>query len=151
MNQKYLQILAAFVVGILLALGLGISGMVQPQKVIGFLNIKGNWDPTLLFVMMGAIPVHFLAYRFIKGKASPLFDIKWHVPTSKEITKPLIFGAIIFGLGWGLVGICPGPALVSVASGSQMVAVFLITMTLGMLLNRVYSRALEKIKLKRKV
>lgn len=149
MKKNYLQILSAFVVGVLLALGLSVSGMIQPQKVIGFLNIKGDWDPSLLFVMIGAIPVHILAYRFIKGKASPLFDIKWHVPTSKEITKPLIFGAVIFGLGWGLAGICPGPAFVSMASGSQMIFVFVVMMTIGMLLNRVYSRAMERVKQKR--
>lgn len=139
-NLKQKQTAAAFVVGFVFALGLGISGMTQPEKVISFLRLGSGWDPSLMFVMLGAIPVHFVVYRFIKGKTSPLFDTKWHVPTSREINKPLIVGSLLFGLGWGLGGFCPGPAIASGGALQKEALVFLVTMTLGMLLYRKYSQ-----------
>lgn len=132
-----IRILVAFLVGFIFALGLGISGMTQPHRVLAFLNLKGHWDPTLMMVMGGAAFVHFFAYRSIKGKDSPLFDIKFHVPTSREITPQLVAGSVIFGIGWGLGGLCPGPALVSLASGMQLPAIFVVSMVFGMFLNRI--------------
>lgn len=131
--KKYgFQILSALIVGFLFGLGLIFSGMTQPQKVISFLDILGNWDPSLMFVMLAAIPVHFLTFKLIVNKPSPLLDVKWHYPTNKEITKPLIFGSLLFGIGWGLGGYCPGPAMVSLGSGALNVILFLISMTFGM-------------------
>ncbi|MCX7978818.1 MAG: YeeE/YedE family protein, partial [Bdellovibrionaceae bacterium] len=127
----------AFLVGFLFSIGLAVSGMTQPQKVIGFLDLTGNWDPSLMFVMLGAIPVHFLSYLWIKGKPSPVFDTKWHYPTNKTIDKFLIGGSALFGVGWGLGGYCPGPALASVLTGKVNVLVFVLTMTLGMLVWRL--------------
>lgn len=126
------QIIAAFVVGIIFGLGLILSGMTQPQKVISFLDVVGKWDPSLMFVMLSAIPVHFLSYKWIANKESPLLDVKWHYPRKTEITKPLIIGSILFGMGWGLGGFCPGPGIVALGSGSKNVIIFIVTMLLGM-------------------
>lgn len=143
-KEKQLQIAAAFLVGFVFAMGLSISGMTQPQKVLAFLTIGEGWDPSLMFVMMGAIPVHFLSYRFIKGKPSPLFDTKWHVPNSKDVTKPLIIGSLLFGLGWGLGGFCPGPALTSAGAFNREALVFVVMMTFGMILYRIFQKITAK-------
>lgn len=144
MNYKTyrFQIVAAFVVGLIFGLGLVISGMTQAQKVIGFLDVVGNWDPSLMFVMLSAIPVHFLSYKWIANRPSPLLDMKWHYPTKKEITKPLIWGSVLFGIGWGLGGFCPGPALVALGSGALPLVLFVISMLLGMWL---FSKVNEKV------
>ncbi len=123
----------SFVVGFLFAVGLAISGMTQPQKVIGFLN-PWEWDPALLFVMLGAVGVHFVSYPLIKKKSSPLLDTKWHIPSRKDVTTRLILGSAIFGVGWGLGGYCPGPGITSLASGDIRAPLFVGTMILGMLL-----------------
>lgn len=127
----------AFIVGLLFALGLGISGMTQPQKVIGFLEIGPGWNPALIFVMLAAIPIHFLAFRFIKGQRAPFLDSKLHLPDSTEISKSLIIGSILFGAGWGLGGYCPGPAVTSLGGGSSDAAIFVAAMIAGMLLTRL--------------
>lgn len=145
--KKYsFQVLAAFTVGFIFGLGLVISGMTQPQKVIGFLDVVGKWDPSLMFVMLSAIPVHFLSYKYIAKKSSPILDVKWHYPTKTEITKPLIWGSVLFGIGWGLGGFCPGPAIVALGSGSMTVLVFIVSMLLGMWL---FAKVNEKIQFKR--
>ena len=123
----------SFAVGFIFALGLGLSGMTQPGKVLGFLDVLGNWDPSLLFVMASALAVHMTAYRLIRRRASPLLASKFEIPTSKVIDRKLALGAAIFGVGWGLAGYCPGPALVSVASGYEKPMVFVIAMAAGML------------------
>lgn len=135
------QSVASFAVGLLFALGLGVSGMTQPQKVIGFLDVTA-WDPSLMFVMVGAIGVHAIAYVFISRQKVPLLDNQFYLPKKKEITGSLVAGSIIFGLGWGLAGFCPGPAVVSLASGQLTVVVFVIMMILGMLSVRVVERFL---------
>ncbi|HEX4924946.1 MAG TPA: DUF6691 family protein [Bdellovibrionales bacterium] len=131
------QVATAFVTGFIFAIGLAIAGMTQPQKILGFLNLAGNWDPSLMFVMAGAIPVHWISYRLIKGRKSPLFDVKWHLPEeNKRVDFALMFGALVFGVGWGLSGYCPGPALASLASAELDVAIFVAMMTGGMFLGR---------------
>jgi uncharacterized membrane protein YedE/YeeE len=132
--------LAALLVGFIFALGLGISGMTQPQKVLGFLDLFGNWDPSLMFVMVGAIGVHFVSYRLIRRRNSPLLSMKWHVPEKKEMTPALVGGAVIFGIGWGLAGFCPGPAITALASLSVKPLVFVVSMIGGMLIFRVVDR-----------
>lgn len=123
--------LVAFLVGFLFAVGLGISGMTQPQKIIGFLD-PWSWDPSLLLVMMGAVGIHAVIYRISRKRRAPLFDSQWHVPTRNDITPNLIAGATIFGLGWGLAGYCPGPALVSLVSGQSKPWIFVFAMLAGM-------------------
>jgi uncharacterized membrane protein YedE/YeeE len=135
--------LAAFVVGFVFAIGLGLSGMTQPQKVIGFLDLFGNWDPSLIFVMIGAILVHLVTYRIIRRRNSPLFSTQWHVPTKKEITPALVLGAFIFGVGWGLGGFCPGPAVTSLASFDPRVIQFVISMLVGMYLFKLVDKKLK--------
>lgn len=135
--------LAAFVVGFIFALGLGVSGMTQPQKVIGFLDLFGNWDPSLMFVMAGAILVHFVSYRWIRRRPSPLLSPRWHIPTKKEITPALVVGSLIFGVGWGLAGFCPGPALTSLANLQSTPVVFVVSMLAGMLLFKAIDRKLK--------
>ena len=134
MNKNYAkQNLVSFIVGILFSLGLVISGMTQPQKVIGFLN-PFDWDPSLLFVMVGAVGIHLVGYRFVRRRSSPLLDTKWHIPTRKDISIRLLLGSALFGMGWGLGGFCPGPGLTSLASGDSRSVIFVLAMIVGMLL-----------------
>ena len=135
--------LAALVIGFVFAMGLGLSGMTQPQKVIGFLDLFGNWDPSLIFVMVGAIVVHFITYKLIRKRKSPLLSPDWHVPTKKEITPALMLGAFIFGVGWALGGFCPGPAITSLASFDKTPALFVISMLVGMFLFRAVDKKLK--------
>lgn len=122
---------SAFAAGVLFAVGLGISGMTKPSKVVGFLDPFGAWDASLAFVMIGAIGVHLVAQRLITKRPSPLFDVRFHLPTRKDVDARLVLGAAIFGAGWGLGGFCPGPALVSAASGTLSALVFVGGMTVG--------------------
>ncbi len=135
--------LAALVVGFVFAIGLGISGMTQPQKVVGFLDLFGNWDPSLIFVMLGGIVVHFVTYRLIRKLKSPLFSTDWNVPTKKEITPALVTGALLFGIGWGLGGFCPGPAVTSLASFEAKPFIFVLSMLVGMFLFRLVDKKLN--------
>ncbi len=127
------QNIISFIVGFLFALGLAVSGMTQPQKVIGFLN-PWEWDPSLLLVMLGAIGVHWVSYRLIRKKSHPLLDMKWHVPTRKDVTLRLILGSMLFGIGWGLGGFCPGPGVTSLVTGELRSVSFVGAMIVGMLL-----------------
>lgn len=125
--------LAAFAAGALFAIGLAVAGMTRPSKIIGFLDIAGAWDASLAFVMVGAIAVHFVAQRLIVRRGAPLFDAAFHLPTRKDIDPRLVGGAAIFGVGWGLGGLCPGPAIVVASAGSLPAIVFVVGMTMGML------------------
>lgn len=124
--------LIALVAGFIFALGLGISGMTQPHIVRGFLDVFGDWDWRLMGVMIGAIGVHGVTYRFIIKRKSPLLSADFSIPKTTTIDKRLILGAIIFGLGWGWAGICPGPGIVSLASGQKPFVLFVISMLIGM-------------------
>ncbi len=122
----------SFLVGLLFALGLGYSGMTQTHVVKGFLDIFGTWNPNLIGVMVGAIVVHALVYHFVKNRTSPILDTQFYLPTRKDIDKRLLAGAALFGLGWGWAGICPGPGIVSLASGNLGIIVFVASMLVGM-------------------
>lgn len=124
----------SFLAGIIFALGLGISGMTRPIKVIGFLEFFGNWDPSLAFVMAGAIAVYFVANRRLLTMPSPLLAAKFAIPTRSDLDPSLIIGAAIFGAGWGLGGFCPGPALTSLASGALPLIIFVAAMAAGIFL-----------------
>jgi len=134
----------SFLIGFLFSLGLGIAGMLQPAKIISFLDIFGSWDPSLLFVMIGAIGIHAPLYYLIRKRKSPIFSIQWHVPNSKEITPQLIIGSILFGIGWGLAGYCPGPALVSLGSFQSNALIFVSTMIITMILYQKVEKNLAK-------
>jgi len=131
---------AAFGIGALFALGLAVSGMTKPSKIEGFLDLAGAWDASLLFVMVGAIAVHFIAYRIVIRQPSPLFDTAFHLPTRRDVDPRLVVGAALFGIGWGLGGFCPGPGLVALGSGSLNAVVFVAGMTLGILAEQVVAR-----------
>jgi uncharacterized membrane protein YedE/YeeE len=130
------QNIISFFVGLLFALGLAISGMTQPQKIISFLN-PWQWDPSLIFVMFGAVGVHIIAYPLVRKKKTPLLESKWHIPTRKDVTARLIIGSALFGVGWGLGGFCPGPGLTSISTGDLRVLLFVGAMIVGMLLFKV--------------
>ena len=125
MSQATPRNLVAFVSGLLFALGLGIAGMTDPARVLAFLDITGDWNPNLALVMVGAIAVHFVAHRVIVRRRSPLLRDVFHLPTARELDRGLLLGAALFGIGWGLAGVCPGPALVVAGSGGSAV-VFLV-------------------------
>lgn len=131
---------SAAIVGFVFALGLGISGMTQPEKVVGFLDIMGNWNPALMFVMAGAILVHSVSYKLIRKKQSPLFSEKWHVPDRRDVTPALVVGSTIFGIGWGLGGYCPGPAVTSLASLHIEPMIFVASMAGGMIAFRILDK-----------
>ncbi len=134
--------LAALIAGLLFSLGLVISGMTDPGKVIGFLDLFGEFDYSLAFVMIGAIATHSIIFKLTKGK-KPLFAEKQFLPENTTIDKKLISGAVLFGTGWGLAGFCPGPAMVNLVTGELKAVVFVLSMLGGMILFRVIEKALK--------
>jgi hypothetical protein len=126
---------AAFA-GALFALGLVVSGMTEPGKVTGFLDVGGAWDPTLAFVMAGAIAVYAPIARVVRARRAPVYGDRFHWPTAHAIDARLVAGAAVFGVGWGLSGYCPGPALVGIAGGAPATLVFVASMLAGMLVVR---------------
>ena len=124
---------AEFAAGLLFGLGLMLSGMTDPGKVIGFLDLIGNWDPSLAMVMGGAIMVGFFAFHVAKKRTTAIFGGLLRLPDSNSVDKPLVIGSLLFGAGWGLAGFCPGPALVSMADGQPKALVFVLAMWVGML------------------
>jgi len=129
-----MNLVAAFLAGLVFGVGLVASAMVDPAKVLGFLDIGGNWDPSLAFVMIGAIAVGLIAFAVARHRAKSLLGLPMQLPTSSHIDRRLIGGSILFGLGWGLAGICPGPALVLVGVGVTKGWIFCAAMLAGMLL-----------------
>ncbi len=127
------RIVVAFLSGLVFGVGLIVSQMSNPAKVIGFLDITGSWDPSLAFVMVGALAVFGAAYWSSRRRSAPLLSSRFGTPTERNIDPPLVAGSLIFGVGWGLSGFCPGPAVVSSAFGDWRVWVFVAAMILGML------------------
>lgn len=130
----------AAIAGALFAAGLTVGGMTIPAKVIGFLDVGGAWDPQLAFVMASAIAVYGAFLRIIRRRQRPLFDDRFHWPTAREIDARLVGGAALFGVGWGLSGYCPGPALTSLVGGASSVLVFVIAMLGGIAAARAFDR-----------
>ncbi len=137
--------LAALGIGVLFGLGLAIAGMTDPAKVLGFLDITGDWDASLAVVMAAGLAVNAIAYRLTMRRAKPLFASAFQVPNRRDIDARLVGGAMLFGIGWGIAGICPGPALASLGAGAwtggapfePSVLVFVVTMLVGMGLHSV--------------
>ncbi|MDP3606038.1 MAG: hypothetical protein Q8R59_09875 [Polaromonas sp.] len=129
-----------FAVGLLFGLGLILSGMTDPGKVLGFLDLFGTWDPSLAFVMGGAIAVGFFAFALARKRTTNFLGGALHLPKSSEIDKRLVIGGLTFGAGWGLAGFCPGPGIVSMASGEMKAAVFVAAMIVGMVIFEIVER-----------
>jgi uncharacterized membrane protein YedE/YeeE len=124
---------AALLAGLIFGLGLVVSHMIDPAKVLGFLDIAGSWDPSLAFVMIGAIPVAAIGFRATRARRAPVLDIEFHGPGRTRVDARLVIGSALFGVGWGLVGYCPGPALTALALGRWQSFVFVAAMLAGML------------------
>lgn len=130
------HILIALISGILFGIGLSLSQMTNPNKVLNFLDLAGNWDPSLIFVMLGALTVTITSFRFILKRQNPVFDQKFYLATKKKIDKPLVIGAAIFGIGWGIAGYCPGPVVAGLGIGSIEAIIMLIAIYLGIMVHR---------------
>lgn len=137
--------LAAFAAGLVFGIGLIVSGMTDPGKVIGFLDIAGKWDPSLAFVMGGAVLVGFVAFALARRRTKAFLGDAMDLPTRRDVDRRLVLGSVVFGIGWGLAGFCPGPALVSFASGEAKAAIFVAAMLGGMVIytaaERLFRRA----------
>jgi len=133
-----------FLVGLLFGLGLLLSGMTDPGKVIGFLDLSGLWDPSLAFVMGGAIAVGFFAFALAKERTESFLGGALRLPTSTQIDRRLVIGSALFGAGWGIAGFCPGPGLVSMAAGQPKAAVFVVAMLAGMVVFELADRYIHK-------
>ena len=123
--------------GIIFSFGLVLSGMTNPEKVIGFLDVFGKWDPSLAFVMGGAVIFNLISFHFILKRKAPLFEQSFDLPLKVEIDKKLIIGASIFGVGWGLIGICPGPSIVNLVTLNLNSFLFVGSMIIGMFVFKV--------------
>jgi uncharacterized membrane protein YedE/YeeE len=137
--------LAEFGVGLLFGLGLILAGMTDPSKVLGFLDLAGLWDPSLAFVMGGAIVVSLGAFALAQKRTRNFLGGAMHLPTRRDIDKRLVTGSLLFGAGWGLAGFCPGPALVSLGTGNPKAVVFVLAMLAGMALFEVLERRPAKL------
>ena len=135
-----MHIVTALIAGLLFGAGLILSGMSNPAKVLAFLDVGGTWDPSLLFVMLGAILVAALAFRFARTRVRPLFGDRIHLPGAGRVDGRLVLGSVVFGVGWGLVGYCPGPALTSLAVGGRSTLLFVAAMVAGMAIFEVAER-----------
>ena len=139
-----MAIVLQFVVGLVFGFGLLLSGMSDPAKVLNFLDLggiaSGNWDPSLAFVMAGAVAVTFVGFRFVLQRSRPLFAERFHLPTKRELDLRIVAGPAIFGVGWGLAGFCPGPALTALGFGSRAAFIFVAAMLTGMWLARFLTR-----------
>ena len=130
--RKHFSLISQFSIGVLFGWGLIISGMTNPQKILGFLDLAGQWDPSLIFVILGAVIVGLAGFYVVNKRSQTFFGGAFHVPTRRDITKPLIIGSLIFGAGWGIAGFCPGPAIVALGAGHLKAFAFLVAMLAGM-------------------
>ncbi len=127
------RFLVALVSGLIFGLGLTVSQMINPARVRGFLDVFGDWDPLLAFVMLGALGVTAIGYGLARGRATPILAPGFQLPAHREIDARLAAGAVLFGIGWGLVGLCPGPAIAILLIGGPSVLIFLVAMVVGMI------------------
>ena len=131
MSTPAVKTAAGYLAGLLFGLGLAMSGMTDPARVLGFLDITGAWDPTLIFVLGAAVGTTFVGYRLVFARGTPLFSTKFQLPTKQELDAKLLGGAALFGVGWGLSGYCPGPAIASVGRLTLPLLALLAAMVLG--------------------
>lgn len=133
--------LAALFSGLLFGAGLAVSQMINPQKILNFLDIAGNWDPSLALVMLAALAVSTVGFKWVLHTPKPLLDVQFHLPTSRQIDKRLVLGALVFGIGWGLAGYCPGPGVAAIALGTVEPLVFTAAVIAGFVMHRIADKS----------
>lgn len=144
-KNKFITLIVAVIAGALFGIGLILAGMANPAKVLAFLDLAGVWDPSLAFVMAGGIIIGLIAFTLAKKRTLNMLGLPMHLPTSHTIDKRLVLGSLAFGIGWGIAGICPGPAIVLLGAGSLKDLVFVLFMLLGMVVYESYEiRRLSK-------
>ena len=139
-----MQLIYTVLTGLVFGIGIAISGMMNPAKVLNFFDVLGSWDPSLAFVMAGALTVTFLGYRLVWKRDTPLFSDRFQIPTSTLIDAKLIGGSALFGIGWGIAGFCPGAAIPALGTGRWEVALFLCAVVGGFFLRRLLSNLPQK-------
>jgi hypothetical protein len=144
MTRPRVQQWSALVAGLVFGAGLVVSGMTDPKKVLGFLDVFGAWDASLMFVMAGAIAVHAVAHVVARRRSAPLYADRFALPTRRDLDAKLLLGAVLFGLGWGTGGFCPGPSLVALAGANIGVIVFVAAMLAGMLASAKLEKLLQR-------
>lgn len=127
---------AAYLIGLIFGLGISMSGMANPAKVLNFFDLAGSWDPSLAFVMGGAVVITFFGYRWVLARSQPLFATSFRLPKRSDLDLRLISGSLIFGIGWGIAGFCPGGALPLIGTGNITVIVFIVALIIGIVLTR---------------
>jgi len=133
-------VIASLLAGLVFGLGLIVSGMANPAKVLGFLNLAGPWDPSLALVMVGAIAVGLVAFHVARKRTTSLLGAAMELPISRQIDRRLVLGSVLFGVGWGIVGFCPGPAIVALGMGQVKAVVFVVAMLFGMGIFELFER-----------
>jgi uncharacterized membrane protein YedE/YeeE len=131
-----MKLLTAYLIGVIFGVGIAISGMANPAKVLNFFDIAGTWDPSLILVMGGALVTTFIGYKLVFGRAAPVFEGSFNVPTSRTIDIRLVGGSAVFGIGWGIAGFCPGGALPALGTGRWEVFAFTAALVVGIFLAR---------------
>ena len=139
-----MRIVSAYLIGLIFGLGIAISGMANPAKVLNFFDVAGSWDPSLAFVMGGALLVTFIGYQLILKRPGPVLDAHFQVPAARNIDMRLISGAALFGIGWGLAGFCPGGALPALGTGRSEVLLFVAALVAGMIAARTIQRLMSR-------
>ncbi|UWQ17928.1 DUF6691 family protein [Jannaschia sp. M317] len=136
-----MKLLFALLTGLVFGIGIAISGMMDPAKVLNFFDLAGAWDPSLAFVMGGALIVTFIGYRLALRRAAPLFGGRFQIPTTTAIDRRLVGGSALFGIGWGIAGFCPGAAIPALGTGRWEVALFLLAVVAGFFVRRLLPSA----------
>ena len=131
-----MRLLSAFAIGLIFGLGITVSGMINPAKVLNFFDIAGTWDPSLAFVMAGALAVAIPGYRLVLGRPAPVMERRFQLPETRAVDRRLVLGSIVFGLGWGIAGFCPGGALPALGTGARDVYIFTAALVVGLLAAR---------------
>ena len=139
-----MKLFIAYLIGLIFGVGISMSGMANPAKVLNFFDLAGSWDPSLAFVMGSAVLVTFVGYRWVLNRSKPVFESNFGLPTRNDIDLRLVGGSLIFGVGWGISGFCPGGALPVIGTGNSMVLLFVAAMLVGMVTTRLLDNAFTK-------
>lgn len=135
-----MRLIASYIIGLIFGVGISISGMANPAKVLNFFDVAGTWDPSLIFVMGGAVVVTFIGYRFVLKRPAPIMEAKFQLPTRRDLDLPLIAGSAVFGIGWGIAGFCPGGALPALGTGKSEVFIFVAALLAGIIAVNILKR-----------